>query len=170
MSDYNWTKAAMEQPDLSDAERALRDLFVAEYLVDYDHIAAAQRCGFTGQFAKDFANKFMDETYVRRALRAAEEKIPTSKEEIELETAADKQRIVKWLKQEARSRTNSGSARVAALARLVSIYGMDAPTKLEQDVTHRGGVMMVPAIADINAWENSAVASQTKLVEEARSS
>ncbi len=73
------------------------------------------------------------------------------------------------LMKEAHNQFNSGAARVAALAKLMSHYGMDAPAKTQNEHLHRGGVMMVPAIADINDWELAATNSQTRLVQEARS-
>ena len=39
--------------------------------------------------------------------------------------------------------------------------------KVEQTVQHRGGVMMVPGIANIEDWEAQAMASQEKLTHEA---
>jgi hypothetical protein len=39
---------------------------------------------------------------------------------------------------------------------------------LESTVTHRGGVLMVPMIADVNNWEDVAQTSQKKLVSDAR--
>jgi hypothetical protein len=51
----------------------------------------------------------------------------------------------------------------------MSVYGMDAPTRIKQEVEHRGGVMMVPVIASMDDWERTAVASQVALAEAARS-
>lgn len=42
---------------------------------------------------------------------------------------------------------------------------MDAPTKIKSEVALRGGVMMVPGIANLEDWEKAAQASQTQLQE-----
>lgn len=168
-TDYNWTQAAMAQPPMSEQEIGLRNLFVNEYLIDYDSVAAAMRCGFQSSFAEDYARKFMGEPYVQQRLKNYRLAEPESKETKATEDEFNKRRIMTGLMREAHNGSNSGAARVAAFSKLSSIYGMDAPIKTQQEVLHRGGVMMVPAIADINAWEMTAIESQSKLVTEARS-
>ena len=43
---------------LSAAEQALRDRFVAQYLLDYDEYKAAIRIGYTPAYAKEFSKLF----------------------------------------------------------------------------------------------------------------
>jgi hypothetical protein len=168
--DFNWTQACMAPAYMSDDERALRDLFVKEYLVDYNPVSAAMRCGFLGSFAADYAKKLMDEPYVQQKLRDMQFEEPTSDKEQDNEESVHKRKIIMALMREAHNMYNSGSARVAALGKLAGIYGMDVSAKSDPaGEAHRGGVMQVPAIADINAWESAAMDSQTKLVTEARS-
>ena len=167
--DYNWTSACMDRADLGEQEKALRDTFVAEYLVDYDPLAAAMRCGFAASFAGDYAKKFLNESYVQQRLKQEQLTEPGSKQDVEDEEKLNKRKILMGLLREAHNPMISGSARVAALSRLAVIYGMDQPLKADAAGMHRGGVMMVPAIANLDAWENAAVASQTQLVLEARS-
>jgi hypothetical protein len=156
--------AAMDPP-LSEQERAVRDRFVEEYMVDFSPLNAARRVGFSNAFAEQYAKRFMGESYVRRMIKAHELRTDLDESEVE---EYDKRRIRSRLMREAHDPYSSGAARVAALGKLMSLYGMDAPTKIQQTVEHRGGVMMVPAIASLDDWERTAVASQTKLVEASR--
>lgn len=166
--DYNWTSASMDKTSYSEQEQALRDTFIAEYLVDYDAIAAALRCGFAKSFAEDYAKKFMAEPYVQRKLKAEQLDPPTTKEGEEAEKALRRRKIIAALMREAHNPLVSGSSRVAALSRLAVIEGLDQPDKGPAEL-HRGGVMMVPAIADLDKWEATAMSSQERLVLEARS-
>ena len=159
-----WTWAAME-PALNEHERKLRDHFVNEYLVDYNEVRAAQRCGFQISFAKDYAIKFMQESYVQKRIKEVEQQQPVEDKRLE---EYNKKRITAILMKEAMDPNSTGSARVAAAGKLAVIYGMDAPTKIEATNTHKGGVLMVPAIANINDWEAIAQASQAQLVADAR--
>jgi hypothetical protein len=140
----DWIWAAMEPP-LSDKEKQLRNLFVDEYLVDYDAIAAAQRCGFQASFAKDYAIKFMNESYVRKRIEEVKHTNVDPKKADEF----DKARIRAVLMKEAHNQYTTGSARVAAAAKLAAI-------------------LVVPAIANIDEWEAVAMASQAKLVADVR--
>ncbi len=166
--DYNWTTALTAEIQYSEQERSLRDLFVAEYLVDYDGIAAAMRCGFIGQFASDYAKKFLAEPYVVRKVKTEQLTPPQTKEEEAAEEALNKRKIITGLMREAHNHLISGSARVAALSRLAVMYGLDQPPA-DPETVHRGGVMQVPAIADLSKWESAAMESQEQLVLEARS-
>jgi len=163
--DFNWASACMDRTILTEQEKALRDLFIAEYLVDYDMVAAAMRCGFAASFASDYAKKFMEEPYVRKELSARQTAEPTSEQD---EKQSHKRKILAALLREAHNPLVSGASRVAALSRLAAIYGMDQPEKAPEGV-YRGGVMQVPAIADLNDWQTVAIESQARLVEEARS-
>ena len=154
-------------PDLTAQERELRDLFVREYLVDFDSKAAAIRCGFVETYAEQYAAQFMGETYVRKRIT----ELSHSTEEKDDKTKAEetKQRIITSLFREANYRGpgSSHGARIAALSKLASLHGMDAPTKMEQTITHKGGVMAVPGVASIDTWESQAMVTQEKLTSEA---
>lgn len=167
--DYNWTTALIDKSEPEGQDKDLRDTFVAEYLVDYDENAAAIRCGFASSFALDYAKKFMNEPYVQKKLKAEQLSGPITKDDEVQEEKLHKRKILTALLREAHNPMISGAARVAALSRLAVIYGMDQPAKGDGNQLHRGGVMIIPAIADINDWQAAAVASQTQLVLEARS-
>lgn len=161
--DDAWKIATHEEP-LSEAARAVRNRFVDEYLIDFQPVAAARRCGFQPVFAEAWAKRFMDEPYVNK--RINEVKLRDLDED-DL-AAYDRKRIRASLMQEAHDRSSSGTARVAALGKLMSWYGLDQPVKIQQQIEHRGGVMMVPAIASLDEWEKVAMESQRKLEESSR--
>lgn len=161
--------AAM-MPELSEREKALRDLFVREYFVDYDPIAACLRCGFMRSFAEEYAQKFMTEPYVRQQLVILEQTSPLPNTGNKNADDFAKQRIVNGLFREAHNMSSNASARVSALKELAEIYKLKEPTKPQENKNkkHRGGVMVAPAIADVTQWEEIAVSSQEKLVEDVR--
>lgn len=159
------TWVAME-PEFTEQERALRDRFVEEYLVDWSPLNAARRVGFSNAFAEEYAKRFMGESYVRKRIEVMKHRTDLDEEELE---AYDKRRIRAQLMREAHDQFSTGAARVAALGKLMSLYGMDAPTRIQQEIEHRGGVMMVPAIASLDDWEQTAMTSQANLAEAARS-
>jgi hypothetical protein len=163
MSEENifWIKEGMAK-ELSASEKELRDKFVEQYIFDFDRVAAALRIGFLPSFALEWSQKFLDEPYVRLKIAEA---LKAKAEDEAVEDAETKRRIRASLLREAnyRGAGSSHAARVGALSKLSSLYGMDAPIKTNQEITHRGGVMAVPGIADASAWEDAAQASQTKL-------
>lgn len=159
----------IEEPDLTanmtPRERNLRDQFVKEYLTDYDKVAAAIRIGYHRSYAAEYAVKFMEEPYVLQQIKLAE---TTSEDE---SPEAMKKRILVGLIREANYRGMgcSQSARVAALAKLAAIYGMDAPTRSQQELTGANGqplngVFVIPGIMTTEQWEEQAAAQQSALV------
>src|SRR6188768_1440292 len=58
----------MEPPVLTEAEMAVRDLFVDQYVKDNDPYRACLRMGFLAAFAPDQAKAFMSDGYVLRKL------------------------------------------------------------------------------------------------------
>lgn len=160
-----WLDQAM-QPKYDAQELALRDLFVAEYLKDYDAFAAAIRCGFAGSFAKTWAQTFMDETYVRCEIKRLELAAVTKHT-----TELNKRKILSALMREAQQFGGSQAARVSALTTLAKIHGMDAPPSRAgaNGTASQRGVMVVPGIAKALEWEQAAVASQSQLVNATRS-
>lgn len=163
---YNEPKyIAVRGEELDPVEKQLRDLFVREYLYDRDRIRAAKRCGFADAFAKHYADQFWGEPYVQQRIREEEERIANA------ERADQDKEDEKMVRATLRELLKVGSttSRVSAAAKMAVILGMDAPTKSEQTVTHRGGVMAIPAIADINQWEEQAARLQAELAQAAKS-
>lgn len=156
-----WEEGAMAQ-ELSDSEKKLRNQFVDEYLLDFSQTAAAIRIGFSASFAQTYAEKFMAEPYVRKRIMELQNAMAGDEK---AEADLDRRRIRAALMREAHYKGpgSSHAARVSALSKLAAIRDMDAPTKLKIDSNMRGGVMMVPAIANIEDWEKAAQASQGAL-------
>lgn len=142
-------------------QKALRDLFVAEYLVDYNQVKAAMRCGFPREFAVQYATQFMEEAYVAKKITQLE----MTPADPAAELAYNQQRIKQQLMREAHYKGpgSSHAARVTALTTLAKLNGMEPVKKTEIDLKHRGGVMQVPGVADLDGWEAAAVASQEAL-------
>lgn len=158
-----WDSRVME-PELSPREKALRDVFVKEYLVDYDPFQASLRVGFMRSFAEDYAKRLMSEPYVQRKITELQRTEPADEKE---QAKQDKLLTLNTLRQAAQN--GPFASRVAAAAKLAAILGMDAPVKTSQEIMHKGGVMMVPGLASLDAWEGAAQQSQERLVQEARS-
>ena len=163
--------APIEEPDLRDTltapERSLRDKFVQEYLIDYDALQAAIRVGYSKSLAKQYATRFMLEPYTLQQIRLREAG------PLDETPDAAKQRVMVGLYREANYRGVgcSQSARVAALAKLAAIHGMDAPTKRINEITGpdgqplgAGGIFVVPGIMTTEEWEKQAADQQAALV------
>lgn len=147
-------------------EKALRDLFVKEYLVDYDSIGAAMRVGYNRGIAKEYAVRLMDEPYVMRQI-AKQEGAPIEEDE---KTA--KKRIMAGLVREAnyRGAGSSQAARVAALGKLAQLYGMEPATKTKTELTGAdgqpltSGQFIIPGVMTPEQWEAAAAKQQAELV------
>ena len=162
----------IEEPNLATnythREKALRDSFVSEYLVDQDAYGAAIRVGYPAPIAKEYCVRFMQEPYVLQQI--AKRGAPAADSPDAVEEA--KARIIAGLTREAnyRGAGSSQSARVAAFGKLASIYGMDAPTRTQTELTGpdgqplNGGMFVVPGIISIEEWEKNAEAQQAALV------
>lgn len=159
LSSEFWNVEGMET-QLSDSEKALRDLFIKEYLLDFDPVAACLRVGFINSFASDYAKLFMAEPYVQRGIAKSQREAQCD-DDLQLER--DKQLTLSVLRQAAQN--GPFSSRVAAASKLAAILGMDAPQKSQQEILHRGGVMMVPTISNVDDWEREAQKSQFDLMD-----
>lgn len=155
------------QPEMSPQEKMLRDKFVDEYLKDFDAWASAIRLGFLKSVAPQYAQMLLEEPYVRREITRRQ----LERKELPKEAEEEDRRITRAaLMKEAHYHGpgSTHSARVQALAKLCTILDMDAAVKVKSEVLHRGGVMMIPAIANLDEWERAASASQDALVADAR--
>jgi hypothetical protein len=126
MEAFDADTPSLPAPAMSRAERTLRRKFVAQYMVDYDAVDACIRLGYRDPFAKQYAQKFLEEPYTRQLI--AEEEAKLGLDELKKHKIA----AVAGLYREARSPLNTGAARVAAWAMLAKITGMEAPTKVQQ--------------------------------------
>lgn len=169
-----WSNQIMWAVNLSPQEISLRHMFVREYLIDYNGVNAALRCGFASLMAQEYAIRFLAESYVQHLI--AEKTIKRKEAEdamSEDETREMRRRQVEEaLLREAHYKGpgSSQAARVAALSKLSTMYGLDKGA-LTGDVNdeNRGGVMVVPMMVSADDWEKLAVQSQRKLVEDTNS-
>ena len=139
-----------------------RDRFVQEYIVDFNGTLAALRIGIPAASASKQASELLREPYVQKKLQ---EYILLVEEDV----LVDRKRVLAGLVKEANwyGMDSSHSARVQAYGKLAKILGMEIEN-IKQDVTVRGGVMIVPVHADINSWEQQAAQSQKQLKQEVR--
>lgn len=162
-----WEWAAME-PELTEREKELRNLFVNELLVDETKpVEAALRCGFQIAFAKDYAMKFLNEAYVQKRIQ----EVRHIKVDAKIENEYDEQTIRSVLRREMQNQFGSPAARVSAAAKLQELIDRDKEAALASKGASgvRGGVLLVPMIANVDEWEAVAMASQAKLVADVRS-
>lgn len=156
-----WGDARVMESGMSPGEKALRDKFINEYLVDFDEYRAALRVGFLPSVAATYCKQFMNEGYVQREIaRLQREQQLDPKEQQE----RDRELTLSTLRQAMQN--GPYASRVQAAAKFSAILGLDAPIKTQNENIHKGGVMMVPAIANVEDWEKAAQSSQEKLVEE----
>ena len=153
-----------EQPicTLTVYEKATRKKFVEEYLKDYDAMKACMRIGYTALFAPDMARRFMIEPYTLRLISEVE----GGSDDGEFDEEKEKRRIYKALWREANNMgiNSSQSARVAALAKLTAVLGMDAPSRSRISIEEGGGLFVVPGIMNEQQWTEQAAKQQEELV------
>lgn len=149
--------------ELSEREIQAREQFVREYLVDEDIYAAALRCGCPASNAADYGKLMYHDPYVQKRKAELELDVP---DHTDVDSEVNKRKVIAALLREANYHGpgSSHAARVSALANLTNVFGLKAPTKLQSEVTHRGKVMMVPAIANIEEWEAQAQEHQDGLL------
>lgn len=126
-----WQQSALD-PELSPDEKRVRDLFVREYMVDFDPFLAALRMGFHKTFAAEYAGRFMGESYVQRKIKEAQQ---AGNPDDETTVVSNKQRIIAMLFREANNRGpgSSQAGRVAALSKLAQIHGLDKEPQKQVD-------------------------------------
>ena len=150
------------EPELTEREKELRIKFVDEFFYDRDPIAAAMRIGFMASFARDFAQQFMSEGFVRRLIKEREQNLLINAPEV---IEDKKKRVEQGYWDIINSPTSSAPAKVAALNSLASLYNMNIKTSEEVDESTVGGVMVVPEITTADNWGAKAAEQQAKLKE-----
>lgn len=155
-----------EERSYSDRELKLRDSFVKEYLKDYDAVGAAIRVGYPRSIAKEYAVRFMDEPYVARKI----EKLEGSPVENLTEEEFQK-KIIAGLWREANNfglgATHPG--RIAALAKLAQLKGMEPAARVKNEITGAdgaplAGTFVLPGLMTPDQWEAAAAQQQADLV------
>jgi hypothetical protein len=124
------------EPPLSVSEKEIRDKFVAQYLFDHDYVAATIRLGFDETVAAEYGRRFAYDPYVQRRIAESMQADPHDDDAV---VAQQRRVVLSSLFREANYKGHGSShgARVAALAKLSAIHGMEAPTRTE--VNHKGG-------------------------------
>ena len=110
------------EPEPFGQEKALRDLFVQEYIKDFDPFQACLRVGFQAAFAVEYAKKFMGEAYVQRRITELQRATPENED---AQAKEDRALILSVLRQAAQN--GPYASRVQAAAKLATIYGLDRP-------------------------------------------
>lgn len=115
-------------PELSSVEKQLRDLFIQNYMIDYDGYTAAIRCGFTANFAEQYAREFLGESYVQNEIARLRSVDNFSEEE---QLAQDRALISNTLRQAC----NNGpyASRVAAAKALAEVRGLSKPQGVDTE-------------------------------------
>lgn len=147
-------------------EKALRDFFVKEYLVDYNAVGAAMRIGYNKGIAREYAVRLMDEPYVAREIARLEGAPAEENEE------ALRKRIMQGLIREANDRGpgSTQAARVAALGKLAQLNGMEPATRTKTELTGAdgqplaAGQFVIPGVMTPEQWAVEAARQQADLV------
>lgn len=132
-----------------------RDKFIDALLRGETKYKAALAAGCQVRSAHKEASHMWNEPYVQERFMALREAIEENK-------LVTRKELILNAKSIAFDDEEQGSARVNASTHIAKMLGYDAPIKLESEVTHKGGVMMVPS-SDPSIWEESAEHSQSKL-------
>ncbi len=147
---------------VSERAKAIRRLFVAEFVKDFDPGASVLRLGFNYSRPTVQGQNWLKEPYTQyildQYLRTAED-----------EALITRQQIIASLNREANNfgLDSSGASRVSALGKLAKILGMEIDRK-QVDVRVAGGIMLVPLGASQADWEKNAKHAQLELKEEAK--
>jgi len=128
------------QGALSPQEKALRDLFVSEYLKDGQAFQAALRCGFIKSIAAQYAEDLMACPYVQK-------KISEHQAAIRKDPLAYQEQLKQQMHTIAMSPYSPAAARVAALATLMKIEGMG----VEKDKGEDAQSELINALRDFAA-------------------
>ena len=113
----NFWDPQLMQGALSQDEKALRDLFVSEFLKDRDAFKAALRCGFIKSIAAQYAEDLMACPYVQK-------KISDHQASLRANPVAYQEQLKEQLQREASNPYSPAAARVAALIHLTKLEGM----------------------------------------------
>jgi len=157
-----WDPLVMQQ-ELSPQEKLLRDRFVAQYLIDHDAYLAAIRVGYVQNIASQYAAFLINDPYVQREIARLKQTVPPTPVEVKAQRKQNQYKLERLLWELAY--VGTPASRVAAASKLCNIYDMDGTTKIKSEVTHKGGVMLVPGIAKLEDWEKQAAQQQDKLIE-----
>lgn len=152
--------------DLTPKRKRMLDLFVDEYIVDFNPTNACIRAGFKVKFPYQKAQRLLREPYVQK-------KIWQVVENIDEKMLVSRKKVLGMLLREANFDAHGAShgARVAAIGKLATVLGMDQHNiNIKGNINHnvRGGVMLVPLMPGTEEWEKLASNSQKQLKDDIR--
>ena len=120
MNPYDLLDANLRAPDLSENEKALRDLFCIEYVKDFNEVQACIRMGFMASYAATYGQRYLEEPYVQRQIASLQRKQQLTEEE---QREEDKALIMAVLRQAAQH--GPYASRVQAAKQLAVMHGLD---------------------------------------------
>jgi phage terminase small subunit len=138
-----------------------RDRFVDGLILGMSKYQAAIYAGAPPRSAHKEGSNLYCEPYVQERFR-------TLREAIEEENLITRKELLLNVKSIAFDDREQGGARVGASSLLAKVMGYEAPTKIQAEVEHKGGVMMVPMAAGLEDWEATAGGAQRQLKEDVR--
>lgn len=139
-----------------------RDKFVDALIMGMPKYQAAIYVGVPPRSANKEGSNLWCEPYVQERFKELREAI----DEANLLTRKE---LILNVKSIAFDDREQGGARVGASGLLAKIMGYEAPTKIQAEVEHKGGVMMVPLAGSVDDWEAQASSAQKQLKEDVRS-
>jgi hypothetical protein len=163
-----------DEREYTEREIAIRQKFVDQYLFDYDPLAAAIRVGWPKEYAKEMSQRFMEEPYVLNEIKKRETKaliIDSDNPEAAKQQEAElRQYVLQSLIKQANyyGPGSSHAGRVAALAQISKLQGLEAATRIKQEIntTNGEGVFVVPGVVNAEDWAKMAAEHQAQLAEE----
>lgn len=139
-----------------------RDRYVDALIMGMPKYQAAIYAGVPPRSANKEGSNLFCEPYVQERFR-------TLREAIEEENLITRKELILNVKSIAFDDREQGGARVGASSLLAKVMGYEAPTKIQAEVEHKGGVMMVPMAGSVDDWEAQASGAQKQLKEDVRS-
>lgn len=135
--------------------------FIEHYLACFNATEAARRMGYAGTSASTQGHELLHLPFTKGELKKRYDQHAEDNKEI-------RQQVILMLMRESNDFSDSAShrARVAAIAQLSKILGMEQ-INLKADVSHRGGVMLVPMVNSLDEWQKAAQVSQAALMADA---
>lgn len=151
----------LSQSALTEEEYLLRKEFAKLFCRHHNAHSACVELGFAQPYVDDWAKALMADCVVRKLIHEEQEFLASEKG---LKTV--EQEVINKLRAlgDLEGPGSSHGARVSAWTNVGRLLGMET-TKTETNVTHKGGVMMVPALTNPDQWGELAAPSQAKLKE-----
>lgn len=139
--------------------------FAKEYVIDFDHRAAAIRMGVDDEDgeAQRIGRRMLNDPETLQAIQAYMARF-------EDDRVVTRSKVLAGLLREAcyHGLGASHSARVAAWGKLAKVLGMELPPEDPNTAKTTGGVMIVPMAGGIEEWERAAIGQQRQLKSDVR--